>query len=231
MTNSAVPPPGPPSRPPTGASPMYHDERPLFHEPIHELPEPLPRRKNTWRVWVLVAIAAVVGIGSVLFVAFQAPDEFPMTEAERDVVVTVDDIAEFIDVGVEVVEETAIRYVYFDDSYELVYSYEDEEIFIGSSLSVAASTSDARIEYLTLTVGMDYGEGIEAEDRGSMLRWGDSSKCVLLVGPEGPVGNYFVARKGKKIVHVHLVGVYFDEREPFRELMMPILKRVNVHAR
>ena len=59
------------------------------------------------------------------------------------------------------------------------------------------------------------------------MKWGDQSECLLLYSEGEPVGNFFIARKGKHIVTFLMTGIYFDDAESFRDLMMPVLDRID----
>jgi len=62
------------------------------------------------------------------------------------------------------------------------------------------------------------------------LTWGDESRCTLLMNGDLPVGNFFIAREGRRILHVLVAGVYFDDAASFRELVVPHLEGMRSYS-
>jgi hypothetical protein len=67
---------------------------------------------------------------------------------------------------------------------------------------------------------------IDFVDRDDIFRLGDKSRFAQIKSDNLPAGNYFVARKGTRVFAVLFAGVYFDDGETVRELLMPVLTKL-----
>ena len=63
-----------------------------------------------------------------------------------------------------------------------------------------------------------------------LFRWGDESRCIVLRQVPNAVGNLFVARKGRKIFQLVVVGVAFDRGDEFKTLLTPVLQRLETYS-
>lgn len=158
--------------------------------------------------------------------------DLPITEQDKQVLVTAAWVAEWNeDWEPDSTLESFEKIRNIDDSYELVYEYDGEEIYISCDIGVDDSPSDAKGSYLALIAGHAIGlriAGVTLRDRRGLLSWGQQSKCALIVNEEGSVvGNYFACRKGKRTFALMLVGLYFDESESLREFLVPLLERLD----
>ena len=67
------------------------------------------------------------------------------------------------------------------------------------------------------------GVSITIEERNELFKWGDQSRLAILKSNGLSIGNIFVARKGKSCFFMILYGVYFDDSESLKELLLPTL--------
>jgi hypothetical protein len=169
--------------------------------------------------------------------------EEPVTGADRQLVITAQHLAKF---------EPALRpdpalgkfrkVRHLDGSRELTYEYETPEgakewLYIECVVSVEPTVSDARASYAGLSldtrpaIHLTGAAGDESElgqvERNDLWRWGDASRCVLLTNEGEAVGNFFMARKGRRYFSLVIVGITFDEPEVIRQVLAPLLGRLD----
>jgi hypothetical protein len=196
---------------------------------------------------VLVIVAVIggmaalgCGLGALVYIVFVHEFEEPVTQADRDVLVTVERLIEFVDVDVEPARATAKRVRKLDGSREVRYEYEspdgaEDPLYLSSAVNLERNASDARTVYLGATVGFKLGMALGGDTalqevvKPDLLRWGDESRAVVLMKGDTPVGNVFVGRKGRRVFHVVLVGAFFDEREHVDALLGPVLQRYDAY--
>ena len=129
---------------------------------------------------------------------------------------------------------------YPDDTWEIEYAYEggagEDPVYLQSGLTVEGSARDARFGYAALEaasragLSMFGGDELTIIERPDLLSWGDDSVCWLIEGPAGPVGNFFLARKDKRLLHYYGVGFYFDEPGLMQEFLAGPLAVAESHA-
>jgi hypothetical protein len=178
-------------------------------------------------------------VGAGLFFVWSSKSE-EVTDADRELIVTVHDLADQAVINVEIdpdgewIEKTR----YFDKTADVEYEYEsydeDKPLYVNCSVHYERTLQDARTVYMSLQVGMMTGmrlsdNDLEQVDRNDLFRWGDDSKCGLLVAEGVNVGNYFFARKGTKIYCFLLSGVCIEEGEALQQLLLPKLERLEGH--
>jgi hypothetical protein len=203
-----------------------------------------PRKSHT----VLIVVAVLGGlafvscavVGAAYFLFLHEIEE-PVTQAERDVLLTIDKLSEFVEVEADPSRGKLRSIRHFDGSRELTYEYESQDtedaLYLSSSVTLERRVSDARTVYLGSTLGFKLGMALEGENalrevaRPELFQWGDESRAVVLMKGEEPVGNLFVARKGTKVFLVILVGVFFDERETVDAALGPVLQRIDTYKR
>jgi hypothetical protein len=207
---------------------------------------PPPKRMSAGKVILLVAgigtlglvglIVLVVGLGF-LFVWSSTTEE--VTDADRELVVTAQELADQgWDVKVNPAAETIEKTRYLDRTADIEYEYDstddEEPLYINCSVHAESSPKDARASYTAmqvsaLTVLKLMGDNIEQVDRSDLFRWGDESKCGLIVSNGIYCGNYFFARQGTKIYCLMITGVCIEEEAELRQLLLPHLEKLENH--
>jgi hypothetical protein len=192
------------------------------------------RVPSRWRVPLIVvgSIVGFVGICVLAVIVFTwLAREEPVTEKDKDVLVTAAHFVEWVeDFEVDHSLEKFRKIRNIDRSYELEYEYEAESFYLSCLIGVDRTPSDAKQSYIALITGVSIGaslEDMEARERPEMMRWGDQSKCALLYVDDEPVGNLFACRKGKRTFLVIFSGAWFDDAESFRELLEPVLEKLD----
>ncbi|MBI3181796.1 MAG: hypothetical protein HYZ28_06600 [Myxococcales bacterium] len=179
-------------------------------------------------------LVALFGVGLILS---KVVEELPVTEEERAIVLTAEELAE-LGAGLEPqphlgkLTKGKLR----DGSYEVRYEYDASDsggLFLDSSVSVDDDLDSTIGAYAGMDVAgragfalMLGGEG-KTVRRDDLIRWGEQSRHELLQDNQGqPAGNFFIARQGTKIFNVSFVGVGFDDRESIEALLLPKLERL-----
>ena len=208
----------PPNRPEEGGEPTPPDKK----------------RPLRWR-FPLIVIGSIVGVVSMFVLAvivfIGLAREEPVTEADKDVLVTAAHFVEWVeDFEVDTSLETFKKIRNIDRSYELEYEYDAGDFYVSCSVGVDRTLSDARVSYVALIAGVSIGASIsdsEWRERPELMRWGDQSKCALfyIEGRDEPAGNLFACRKGKRTFLLILSGTWFDDAETFREFLEPVLRK------
>jgi hypothetical protein len=201
--------------------------------------------KKSHTVLIVVAVLGGLALLTCVVVAFAYAMflheiEEPITEAERNVLLTIEKLAEFAEIEVDPARATLKHIRHLDGSREVTYEYESPDgagdpLYLSSSAALERNVSDARTVYMGSTLGFKLGMALEGDGglrqvvKPGLFHWGEESRAVVLMKGDEPVGNLFVARKGTKVFLVILVGVFFDEREDVQAALGPILERFEAY--
>jgi hypothetical protein len=203
-----------------------------------------PPRKRRSVLLTCGIIAAVVllacgGMGTLFYFAFIHDIEMPVAAADRGVVITAECLAEFTPTLEPDPNRGNLRKVrHLDGSREVTYEYQSEEgaespLYVNNQVGVERTAQDAQYSYGGLGIGTNLsfrlgGEGnTRPVERNDLWRWGDDSKCALLMNGDKKVGNLFMARKGRRYFYLMIVGVYFEDGQAIQELLGPMLQRLD----
>jgi hypothetical protein len=209
---------------------------------------PAARRKSPLAILALVLgggfLALLLCGGLVVGFGWYAAtgSQETVSEAERGLVPTVEQLSPWLDPDFvprsDAGQLTKTRY--FDGSTEVSYEYEHADearpLYVMSGVHFEASPSDASTTYVALSasfgIGLQWGADgpMEQEERNDLFAWGDESRLTLLVYNGQTIGNFFVARKGSRVVYFIVSGLYFDEPEALAELLQPHLDRLDAHV-
>jgi hypothetical protein len=202
---------------------------------------PRKRRSVLLTCGIIAAVVVLVcgGVGTLIYFAFVHDIEVPVAAADRDVVITAERLAEFAP-GLEPDPNRGnLRKVrHLDGSRDLTYEYESEEgakspLYVNNEIGVERTAQDAQYAYGGLGIGTNLsfrlgGEGnMRQVERNDLWRWGDNSKCALLMKGDKKVGNLFMACKGRRYFSLMIVGVYFEDGQAIQELLGPMLQRLD----
>lgn len=202
-----------------------------FGQPVY----PAPRKTGTFKILLIigacmfVGLAGLVGLGLLMNTSTETR---ALTSQERARLFTIDDLSQWMpEYTINRAFETSGYEQYLDGSYELSYSYEhNDQLYVTCTLTVEKNVSDAKASYTGGKIGGGIGtkmagDGFREEAHDDLFRWGDESQFVTIIGPNGPVGNRLLARKGTRVVFVQISGVYFSTSQDLHELLDEPLKR------
>jgi hypothetical protein len=156
-----------------------------------------------------------------------------LTEQDKAAVLQIEDLAVWIEGFIpDPTKGSLVKTKEFDKSYDIDYTYEDQEgdtpLYLYHSVSVQPSSSDAMIVHKA----MDFGTWIGSDEtnlvtRNDLFSWGVESEFCLWQTESGDTfGNYFTGRKGKRVVMIAISGVYFDKPDALHELLDEKLEAV-----
>lgn len=209
-----------------------------------KLPPPLPtaRKKKTIRTILIVVPLGLVGLVVLvlalgIFMEMTATEE-PPSQAERQLVVDIEALSEFLAFEPRLQYQKVVKRTFLDDTYEIDYQYDNphESPYLESSLSVDSDEIGAEATYFGVwsgsKMGIHFASDVEVDvtERNDLFSWGDQSRFALLQVDGRTTGYLFVGRKGKKVFHLLIGGVYFDVASDFKALVEPVLERVENHA-
>jgi hypothetical protein len=196
---------------------------------------PPPRKSGTLKVLLIIGacvflgLAGLVGLGLLMNTSTETR---ALTSQERARVFTIDDLSEWMpQYEINRAFEKSGYEHYLDGSYELSYDYEHTDtLYVTCTLTVEKNTNDAKASYTGAKIGGGIGtkmagDGFREEAHDDLFRWGDESSFVTIIGPNGPVGNRLLARKGTRVIFIQISGVYFSTSEDIHELLDEPLKR------
>jgi hypothetical protein len=156
-----------------------------------------------------------------------------LTEKDKAAVLQIEDLALWIEGFIpDPTKESLVKTKEFDNSYDIEYTYEDEEgdtpLYLYHSVSVQPTSSDAMIVHKAVDFGTWIGSGeTKLVTRNDLFSWGDESEFCLWQTESGDIfGNYFTGRKGKKVVLIAISGIYFDEPDAINELLKKAFEAV-----
>ncbi|MGO8691761.1 MAG: hypothetical protein ACLQLG_19240 [Thermoguttaceae bacterium] len=202
--------------------------------------EPTPRRKRSRAIggWLALVVPSIVSVLVLMvalgFLVLFTPVERPAAAADRQRIVDIHAVAAQIDdYRPDAGRETFRRHEYFDRSFELDYSYapgKGDDLAMNSTLTVAATTADAE-RLFRRRWGLDAaartlsgGKDLRLIERNDIFHWGDQSRLGVLIAGGKPVGNLFVARRGRTVFYLLVSGACFDSPEAFSSLVLPTLR-------
>jgi hypothetical protein len=125
-----------------------------------------------------------------------------------------------------------------DGTYDLEYEFKTPEseqndpLFLYVLVSIGKKRSDAQLSQGGEKIALFYtlkAKGIHEEEVPNFYLYGDSSSFYLLKRDGKPIGNYFSVREGAKTYTVLLSGMYFDDRDSWREMIEPKLKQFSIY--
>lgn len=213
---------------------------PAYGQPAYPgaYPPPYPPKKKS-NLWLILGLSIGVPLFMIVLfvgaaVAFTASAETTTASAaDRRSALTVDDLGPFIEgFQADKSKEVANRIKYIDGSYEIEYMYEDDELYLESYVAFEPNASDAKYSYTGYQTGTSIGYSISEstvteEKLSRMYDWGDECEFYLVKFDGLPGGNRLIARKGSKVVSFFWSGVYFDDAESLRELLDPVMARID----
>ena len=195
-------------------------------------------RRNCLIVAAIVGVAVaggVIAFGGLVALYMYGADDQVVTAADREVVLTMAEVAAFVsDFEPQPAFESIEKVRFFDGSFEIDYTYEDPqevEPYLNSAATVERSSSDAALSYSGIKSGYRIGLSAAGSDlvpRDDLFGWGDKSELWIIENEGAPVGNIFIGRKGGLVFNVMLSGVYFDD-EAIAELLAPVLDRLEAY--
>lgn len=195
------------------------------------LDEAVPKKKFPWWI-VIVGGCLLLAILLLAMVFGWFEKELPVTEQDRQAVLTAKILSEWVDdLSVDASKETLRKTRDFDGSHLLSYEYDADDLYVLCEIYVETSTAEARASYAGSGVGLDIGASFSDADfrEKELMTWGDQSRCGLIYVEGSPGGNYFTCRKGKRVLMLMFSGVYFEESTPLRSLLEPILRNFNTY--
>lgn len=224
-------------QPPWAGQPQYSHPAPQYNPPGYgpaPVYYPQPRKRRTWLIVLLV-----LGIPVVLLILFVAlglaynamASEKPGNSTDKQLVLTAADLEPFIEgFSADASKERVIRRENIDQSWEVEYEYESDDLYIMSSFYRENSADDAKYTTTGNEMGSSigfHGTGITESERNDLFKWGDASSFYLLENEGKPIGNRLVARKGNKALYIVFSGVYFADSQMIHELLDPLLQRID----
>jgi hypothetical protein len=154
-----------------------------------------------------------------------------LSDEERDIVLTA---AELLSYGFTsptgATDETWDGWRWFDGSKEIDYTYqtldESEQMPLYLSVNIGWETThtDAIATYGATLLGFKVGSATESVERLQLTdscEYGDRCVLFLLTHEQRPIGNQYVLQVGRAVYSVQLFGLYFDEPEVWREVIVP----------
>lgn len=198
-------------------------------------PPPAPKRNTIKIVAAVIAGLALVlalNVGAGVLMTLLSKEK-PLSLAEREALVDITTVTNGMEFEPDLTKESAKRIEYFDGSHELDYEYDDprdEAPYLTHVVSYERKASDAVATYATQwgaakLILAASGESFEIVEPANGFKWGEQSAFGIVQNEDTPVGNVFVARKGKMTIYFFLSGLYYDDADDFGELIEPFLTR------
>ena len=170
-------------------------------------------------------------LGALLALATGCAEQ-PVEKKDLPLLLTVGELANY---GITIDDheryESFAKTRYFDGSTDIDYEFQTPDdspdpLYLAVTVTFERTVRDAKASYLVergaSLVGGKIG-GVETETLPEFYDYGDESYFGLLKGEQGPVGNVFGARLGKKVYFVLLAGAYFDEPRQWANWVTPKL--------
>jgi hypothetical protein len=183
----------------------------------------------------LFLVCSGLGVGG--YFLFVHEIDVPVEAADRSLVVTAKRVAEFVPkLRVEPARDTFQKVRTLDGSRQLTYEYEsihdeDNILYVNHQVYVDQTLDGAQGAYVGLGIGTRlFGfQQVKEVERNDLWKWGDTSRCAILMRDGKSVGNLFMARKGRRYFLLIIVGVYFEEKGAIHDLLDPFLQRLDAY--
>jgi hypothetical protein len=218
------------------------------------IPEPLPpslptrkrvnKKKQKYDI-LIVSLLISCGFLSLIFLGsflgytiFVDEVEKPVTEADQAAVLTADVfVSKLPQLNLRPSQgrfrKVRRRYGAYETSYIYgVPTLNREGFYIESFAIVLPSVEYANSKFLQasgyLKVGPEW-EGkheLKRQELDLPYHWGDECQCAFLMRGTAFVGNVFTARKGRRVFHLILLGPVLNSHAEFKELLEPVLQRL-----
>lgn len=165
-----------------------------------------------------------------LFACSGLSKERPVTTAQHEAMLTIDDIAEWSpDLVIDRSKESIKATREFDGAINIEYKYQTEGFFISSLASIEPKPSDTVIVYNAFRIGERIGSAgeasVEQRERTDAFKWGDESRYADWLGNGKVVGFGYCARKDRYTWYSVVVGLAF-EPEQAEEMLRPKLDKL-----
>ena len=169
------------------------------------------------------ALLGACAIGVVL-----APGkDFPVTDADREVVVRATDLEGWLSTEVD---ETLAKMTKKRDlfgTYELEYEYDGDGLYVTTIATFDKTESDARTTFSMSKIGFGVGllseQKMQKVERNDLFSGGDKSVVYELEMDGTSVGNAVLVRKDARTLFVIFVGPHIDDADELAELLDPHL--------
>lgn len=177
-------------------------------------------------VGVLTVVLAAVGA-----LLFATSEDLPVTDDDRLLVVMPEDLAEFFDLQIDPSKAVIKKTRYFDSSWDVDLEYENDGIFLNSSMTTEVSVSDAAMSFTGMKTGLKIGLGWENVDftsEPSPLKGMDATEYTVFVNGDGEsFGQSLIARKGLRVFVLVLAGAVLDDPNELLDLCAGPISRLD----
>lgn len=198
-------------------------------------------RPKRWLLWLVIpagvaaALLLLVAVSGFLYLF--SGQEVALSPEEKRLILDIEALSQWMEYSPNSSAATITKTRYLDGSVGIDYEYQDSEDtstpYLSYSLNLERTAADATLVYMPMwaatKVGLGFSESanVSIQERNDLFRWGDASRFGLLKSNGSAFGNLFVARKGKTVVFCAFSGVYFDDTESIRQLLSPVLSRLD----
>lgn len=189
-------------------------------------------KKYTLLVFLLIGLALFTGC-----------KEIELTDQQKELLITVNDLSDYIDYDVELEScETYKGVKNLDGSIELDYEFDYEKnennespLYISSGIEYDRTVSDAKENFKIIVGAFKIGAFLGDKDvkivkEDNLFNWGDESYCAYMELDEIKLGNIFAFRKENKIISLILTGTYFDDKETVSEFLLDKLNAFSEYS-
>lgn len=179
-------------------------------------------KKSTLLVFLLIVLTLFTGCKKI-----------EVTDEHKELLITYEDISDFIDYDLEVEScETYKGVKNLDGSIELDYEFDYEKnennetpFYISSGIEFDRTVSDAKENFKIIVGAFKVGAFLGDKDvkivkDDNLFSWGDESYCAYMELDEIKFGNIFAFRKENKIFTTIITGAYFDDKETTSDFLL-----------
>jgi hypothetical protein len=187
-------------------------------------------------VRILRAILPRLALTSCVLLGACAKGEIP--ESDRPLLVTLDELEDYgFKLSHLADRQVFSRSRYLDGSLEIEYEFETPDdapdvlyvsVTAGFERSVLDAIQSYRLQKGGIGVGLKLGD-TKIQEKKEFYQWGDESFFADIMGKNGPAGNVFGTRLGKKTYWFMVAGLYFEDRSQWEEFIAPKLRYLETY--
>ena len=190
-------------------------------------------KKSNVVLIIVLATAGVLCVAGMIalfgYFAVKGVSSRPATDAEKELVV---DAATLIEYGAEADAKCGEYKMTrnLDATTMISYECDSESLYVLSSAEINPTPRDARQSFVLEIGAYKAGVALGGSDatlhrRDELLGGlGDDRYAAIIQSGGKNAGNILIVRQGRILHSVMITGLYFDDAEPIRELMTPVVE-------
>lgn len=144
----------------------------------------------------------------------------PVTDGDRAVLLTIEDLAPYLTTTVDPTRATLTRFRQ-PGRVEIEYEFEQPGVFVSTEIISSFTTKQEMRGFTPGLLNLAATSDVRFSELHGVLAWGDESRVLLLTKTttNAKVGNLILVRKGTRRATFTFVGVFVDDADSANKLL------------